>query len=480
MQSVSVTKNTSYLTLSYIAQKVLSFLYFVLVARAIGVEDLGKYTFALSFTTIFAVFVDWGLTQALITKSAKEKGKIEKYLGSILATKLFFSLIVYALVVLVINLMHYPEITKNLVYVCGVIMLLDQVTLTFWGVFRGQRNLKYEAISVIINQALILISGLFILWLKLPLIYLLIPYLIGSSFSLVFSTVSCKKILKIDFWQNCNLDNLRLIFKIALPFALIAIFSRVYGYLDTVMLSKLVGDKAVGWYSVAMKIPFAFQFIPAALAAAIFPAFSYQFVHDKAQLKLTYERVMRFLAIIVLPIAVGIGVLAKPIIMFFYGSEYLPSVLSLQILMASLFFVFINFPLGSLLNGCERQNTNTKLVGLTMVLNIALNLLLIPKFSFIGSSISFLVCQIFLFGVSAWVAQKISSSNWVAGITVFAKTAVGAGAMGLVIQLLITRIHFIVLIFIGAVIYFGVLFLLRGITRQDLNELIGSFIKRKI
>jgi len=106
--------------------------------------------------------------------------------------------------------------------------------------------------------------------------------------------------------------------------------------------------------------------------------------------------------------------------------------------------------------------------------------LLIPKFSFIGSSISFLVCQIFLFGVSAWVAQKISSSNWVAGITVFAKTAVGAGAMGLVIQLLITRIHFIVLIFIGAVIYFGVLFLLRGITRQDLNELIGSFIKRKI
>jgi len=368
MQSVSVTKNTSYLTLSYIAQKVLSFLYFVLVARAIGVEDLGKYTFALSFTTIFAVFVDWGLTQALITKSAKEKGKIEKYLGSILATKLFFSLIVYALVVLVINLMHYPEITKNLVYVCGVIMLLDQVTLTFWGVFRGQRNLKYEAISVIINQALILISGLFILWLKLPLIYLLIPYLIGSSFSLVFSTVSCKKILKIDFWQNCNLDNLRLIFKIALPFALIAIFSRVYGYLDTVMLSKLVGDKAVGWYSVAMKIPFAFQFIPAALAAAIFPAFSYQFVHDKAQLKLTYERVMRFLAIIVLPIAVGIGVLAKPIIMFFYGSEYLPSVLSLQILMASLFFVFINFPLGSLLNGCERQNTNTKLVGLTMVL----------------------------------------------------------------------------------------------------------------
>ena len=57
MSGKSVTKNTSYLTIAYIAQKVLSFFYFVLVARFIGVESLGKYTFALSFTTLFAVFV---------------------------------------------------------------------------------------------------------------------------------------------------------------------------------------------------------------------------------------------------------------------------------------------------------------------------------------------------------------------------------------------------------------------------------------
>jgi len=480
MQSVSVTKNTSYLTLSYVAQKVLSFFYFVLVARAIGVEDLGKYTFALSFATIFAVFIDWGLTQGLITESAKEKGKIERFLGSILVTKLLFSVVVYGLVVLTINVMNYPAITRHLVYVSGIIMLLDQITLTLWGVFRGQRNLKYEAVSVVINQSLILISGLIIIWLKLPLIYLLIPYVLGSSFSLIFSSVVCRKILNVRFWQNCNFGNLKFIFKIAWPFALIAIFSRVYGYLDTVMLSKMVGDRAVGWYSVAMKIPFAFQFIPAALAAAIFPAFSYQFVHDKNQLKLTYERVMRFLTIIVLPIAVGIGVLARPIIEFFYGQEYLPSVLSLQILMSSLFFVFINFPLGSLLNGCERQKTNTKLVGLTMILNIILNLLLIPKFSFIGSSIAFLVCQIFLFAVSAWVAQKISSSNWVSGITVFAKTALSAAIMGLVIQLLITKLNFVILIFIGAAVYCGVLLLLRGITRKDFKEFWDSLISRKV
>jgi len=479
MESVSVTKNTSYLTLSYVAQKVLSFFYFVLVARAIGVEDLGKYTFALSFTTIFAVFVDWGLTQGLITESAKVKGQIEKFLGTILTAKTIFSVFVYALIVLAINLMNYPPITRQLVYISGVIMLLDQVTLTFWGVFRGYRNLKYESISVVINQVLILVAGVIIIWLHLPLIYFLAPYILGSTFSLFFSMIACRKVFSIKIMQSCTWENFKIIFLLAWPFALIAIFSRVYGYLDTVMLSKMVGDKAVGWYSVAMKIPFAFQFIPAALAAAIFPAFSYQFVNDKTQLKYTYEKVMRFLIIIVLPIAVGIGVLAQPIIKFFYGNEYLPSVLSLQILMGSLFFVFVNFPLGSLLNGCNRQKTNTKLVGLTMILNVVLNLILIPKFSFIGASISFLVCQIVLYIISTIVAERIVNESWRAHLPVCVKALTSAIVMGIVIGLLINMVNFFILIFVGAIVYVVALFLLRGITRQDISDFRNSLLKGK-
>ncbi len=479
MESVSVTKNSSYLTLSYVVQKVLSFIYFVFVARTLGVEDLGKYTFALSFTTLFAVLVDWGLTQVLITETAKSTEKREKYLGSILITKLLFSVVVYLLVVLVIRMMNYPEITQQLVYLSGIMMVIDQITATFWGVFRGYRNLKYESISVVINQVLILLSGFTIIFFKLPLIYFFLPYLLGSTFSLFFSAYSCKRALKIKIFSNFSVENAKTVFKIALPFALIAIFSRVYGYLDTVMLSKMVGDKAVGWYSVAMKIPFAFQFIPAAIAAAIFPAFSYQFVHDKKQLARTYDRVVRFLTIIVLPIAVGIGVLARPIVLMFYGEEYLPAVLSLQILMGSLFFVFINFPLGSLLNGCEKQKTNTKLVGITMLLNILLNLLLIPKFSFIGSSIAFLICQIFLFAISLRVAQKISRYNLFSALSVLLKSVISAGLMGLVVYFLVPYLSLIYVIFVGALVYGGSLIAVRGVRMEDYRELRASLTKQK-
>ena len=199
MQGETVTKNTTYLTGSYIWQKILSFFYFVLIARFIGVEDLGKYTFALSYVTLFAVFVDIGLTQSLIREAAKRKEKAKEFISSVLGMKLIFSGLVYALVVVLVNLMGYPEVTKNLVYVAGIAMIFDQFTASFWGVFRGFQNLKYEAISIAINQVIIVAVGVVVIYLKLPLIYLMLPFICGSLFSLLFAGISVRKALKIDF-----------------------------------------------------------------------------------------------------------------------------------------------------------------------------------------------------------------------------------------------------------------------------------------
>lgn len=479
MTAISVTKNTTYLTLSYVGQKLLSFVYFVMVARMIGVEDLGKYTFALSFTTLFAVFVDLGLTQALIRETAKFKENAGKYLSAVISVRLVVSVLVYLLVVLVINLLNYPAVTKNLVYFSGVIMLIDQFTLVLWGVFRGYRNLKYESISVVINQIIIVFVGFIVLYSKLPLIFLMLPFLIASSFSLIFSLFSVRHFLDVKMIFNFDLKILKFLARLAVPFALIAIFSRVYGYIDQIMLSKMIGDTALGWYSVAMKIPFALQFVPAALAAAIFPAFSHHFIHDKEQLRFTYERVLRFLIIIVMPISIGVAVLAEPIILSLYGGEYLPAILPLQILMLGLFFVFMNFPIGSLLNGCNRQVANTKLVGVTMIINLILNILLIPTYSFVGASVAFLVSHSFLFFAGSLIAKKITPYNLIELWKVFWRVIVSTIIMGIVIWILRFSMNFVVLIVLGALIYFLTMFLFGGLRKKDVQYFIDIFIKRK-
>lgn len=479
MQANTVTKNTTYLTLGYIAQKILSFVYFVLVARFIGVEDLGKYTFALSFTTMFAVFVDFGLTNALIREVAKHWEKAGKYLSSIIGVKTFFSLIVYAVVVGAVNLMGYPPITKNLVYLSGIIMLLDSFTLTFWGIFRGSQNLKYEALGIIINQMIIVLVGVTILMLRLPLIFLMLPFLCGSFFNVLFSNIMIRKKLKLKFAFQIDKKVLKTIFKIAVPFALIAIFSRVYGYIDQVMLSYLAGDKFLGWYSTAMKIPFALQFIPSAFAAAVFPAFSAYYVCDKIKLKDSFDKVMLLLTIIAIPISFGIFSIAPEAILLLFGAEYANSIIVLQIIVFSLIFVFLNFPLGSLLNGCDRQVINTKLVGATMILNIILNVFLIPKYTYVGASIAFLICHSLLFLAGLIVARKIIPYSKKKLFVVFLKVVLSAGLMAVGIIYLKQFVNFIPLIFAGAVFYAGFLYLLKGFTKQDLQFLWKQFKRSK-
>ncbi|EKE05577.1 MAG: hypothetical protein ACD_19C00208G0001, partial [uncultured bacterium] len=95
--------------------------------------------------------------------------------------------------------------------------------------------------------------------------------------------------------------------------------------------------------------------------------------------------------IVVFPISVGIAVLAKDIVLYLYTPEFVNSILPLQILVGGLVFSFIGFPIGAFLNACDKQKTQTAIVGFAMVINIALNLLLIPNFGVVGAAISALV-----------------------------------------------------------------------------------------
>src|SRR3989338_6568422 len=121
MSKEKLVQNTFFFTISLAVQKAISFLYFILIARAISVEDMGKYSFALSFATIFSMFLDFGTTQVLVLESARDKEASQKYLSNVLGFKLVVSIFVYGLIVLMVNLMGYPEITKKLVYVTGLV-----------------------------------------------------------------------------------------------------------------------------------------------------------------------------------------------------------------------------------------------------------------------------------------------------------------------------------------------------------------------
>lgn len=474
----NIAKNTTWLTSAYIFQKIFAFIYFTLIARWIGATDIGVYTFAVSLTTLMAIFIDFGLSNVLIREAAKYKDKANDYLNNIVSAKLLFSAITYIGVIIIINLLNKGSVSLTMVYLAGIAMILDSFTLSFWSIFRAYQNLKYEAISIVINQILITIIGIIGVLLKFPLYILIIALVSGSLFSFIYSFVLLKAKLKFKFKLDWNKQILKFLFYIALPFALAGIFARVYSYIDQILLSVLIGDKYLGWYEIGYKITFALQFVPAAFAAAVYPAMSHSFINNKERLKMIFEKSMFLLIIMSIPTAVGIFLLADKIILLLYTSEFQPSILAMQIIIFSIIAMFLNYPIGSLLNACDKQMTNTINVGVTMVVNIILNIILIPLYQHVGAAIACLISQFLLFVLNLlWVPKIIKYDYKYLGWKLL-KTILSVLVMALAVLYLKQTLNFIILAILGALIYVVIMYLIKGFTKQDIQYLLQAIFKK--
>jgi len=475
----NVAKNTSYLTLALILQKIISFTYFTFLARSLGPDDLGKYYFAISFTTIFAIFIDLGLVNVLTREVAKTQEKAKDLLGNVLFLKIPLAAVALLAVALMINLMGYPAITKNLVYISSICMILDSFSTTFFAVIRGFHNLKFESIASVIFQLIVMVFGLAALYSGLGLVWIMVSLALASAFNFIYSSFILWKRWHIRIFPVYNEALTKIIIKIAIPFGLFAVFQRVYTYLDSVLLSIIAGDRYVGLYQIAFKIVFALQFLPMAFTASLYPAMSSYWVDNRQQLAISFERAMNYLIIISLPISFGIAVLAGKIMVIF-RSGFTEAILPMQIIIMSLLFVFINFPIGSLLNACDRQKINTINMIVVTIFSIILNLILIPKYQAVGASITVLLTNFLMFALGIIQVEKIIKYSKKKIALVFLKSFLAAGIMAAAIWYLKFSVNIFILAIGGGLFYFAALLASGGFRKEDIVSIYNSFLSKKL
>lgn len=474
----SITQNTAYYTIALVCQKVLAFIYFAYLARILGAENIGKYVFALSFTILFSIFVDVGLAQVLTREVAKTKEKAREYLGTILSIKIPLAFLTYIALMVVINLLGYDTLTKSLVYLAGLVMILDSFFLTFWGIFRGFQNLKYESIGIVIYQIIVVGLGFSAIYYKLDLVFFVLILVLASLFNFLFSM--CLMIFKLNILPKIvfNKPLTATLLKMAFPFALLGLFSHFYAYMDTVLLSKLAGDKYVGWYSIPFKITFALQIIPKAFAASIYPAMSKLFGENKKQeLARVFEKACFYLMLLAIPLSAGIFVVSDKIILSIWP-EFSASIIPLQIIISALLFIFLSFPVGALLNACNKQAINTINMGIVAVLSIALNFILIPIYDIMAASSMVLVTNTLFFFLGLIWVSKIIKYNKTYLFKSFLKILIISLAVALIIFYLKNSLNLFILFLLGAGLYFGLMFLVGVIKVKDLKNIRTSLVNK--
>lgn len=401
MVQTLIAKNTTYLTVSSLVQKLLAFWWFAYVAHFLGEDNLGKYTFAVTYTSIFVIIMNFGLIPVLTREGAKaqDQASFERQFQHIFTLKIVLTIVsivaMFGVFYILNQFRELPEYTIMLVYLAAGIIVIDTFRSIFLAVLRARQQMHYEAIGQFFYQIVVVGCGILMFSLGYKAGGLILAIIIASLAYALYALVILWK--KTNFHLRWRWDTgvMKKLLFMAAPFALADIFFKLNGSIDTVMLEYLAGDRYVSWYNIALKLTVTLTVIPGAFATAFFPAMSKAYVESKDELRTIFERSFIYLFMLSLPIAAGTAILADRIIAVAFPA-FPAAIPSLQIFMTSLVFLFINYPIGNLLNAANRQLLNTMNMAIALVLNIVLNVLLIPRFTYMGATVAAVVSALTL------------------------------------------------------------------------------------
>ncbi|MBI1961582.1 MAG: flippase [Parcubacteria group bacterium] len=461
-----VARSGAVYTIALVFQKILSFAYFSVLAAALGPQALGTYIFALSFAAFFSLVADFGIVPLAIRTFSQNPSRQKEYFRTFFTIRMFLAALSLAVLHGVSFALGYGSELRVLLAITSVIMVMDAFTAYFYTIFRSQQNLFYEALGTIAFQIIIFTVGLFVISKTHDLRALLLVIGAGSLFHIVFSSILIRRKAKIDFRFRIKPGIARQWMARAMPFFLAAGFIKAYNTIDSILLKNLVGDEAVGLYAIPAKIVFTFPFVALAVTAAVYPAMSHYAVESRERLQSIFSRTLQLLLTISLPIAVGIYLLAGPIVMRIWP-EFSASIPALQILIWAVVFLYVEFPFGSLLNATGNERRNTVNRGIQLTVFVALNLILIPVYGFLGAVYAALSCSVlivFLGWVRAREIVPVFTARFVAS---FLKLAIASGLMGTAVHYFKDEYSFLIIIPVAAVLYGMLLLLLRAYTAED-------------
>ena len=457
-----ITTNFISLTTSEVISKVLQLAVFIYLARVLGKENFGIFSFAFAFAFIVTVVSDFGLSTLFVREISRNKKLAAKYHFNGMIAKVFLSSLVTVFAVIFLNLMGYQHEVRKVAYIILSFTLLQSFTELNYSIFRAFEKMYYEMIIKLLRifslVAFVLYFGsngydVFKIVLVFPVVELV---MLSLSFIFVY-----KKFIEIkpEFDYNFSKDFL----KESSLFFFSIVVTTIYLYVDQVILSKLRGTTEVGVYSAAANIVIALIFIPLVYCNSIYPVISRLYITSKKSLKLAYERSFKYMLLLGLPIAVGIYALAGKIILLLYGKDYSNSAIVLGILSGYIFLKFLNPVTGFTLMATNKQKTRLYSQSSAAVINVILNLMLIPFYGVTGAAIATLLTEIIFFIIYTSVIVKYGFSFRF--LLSFIHKPLIAAAMMAFALLFIGNLFLAV--FIGFFVYASALLILKIVDSED-------------
>ncbi|MCB0727032.1 MAG: oligosaccharide flippase family protein [Ignavibacteriae bacterium] len=388
--------DNKYVIFYTIAERIFFFLTFLIIARTFPTDIYGKLITVFSIANIFIILFDLGLPVLLQKEVASVKERSSELVSKVLA--LFaLSFPVYFILAAVYSKIFFPDISFTIISLVLISVYLFSAGNLFNKILSGLNDFKSQfdvilkaripALIMLISAALFFDAGLFV--------FLII--ISGSALiqiMLVFPELK-KHGLEI-FFKGFRLKSTFSLIKLSLPLGLAVIFNFLYDKIDILLISKLTDFDQTAYYNVAYgiykssSILFSFLFVSGLTEVS-------SIKNDKTALRAFFKKYSVLLIEICLVLTVILFFLSDQIVTLVYTDKFNDSTLILKILSFSLVGLALNNLTGIMLNGAGLFKENMKITLSGLILNVIMNILLIPVYGIIASAVITILTEYFIF-----------------------------------------------------------------------------------
>lgn len=458
--SKSITKNYIYNLVYQILIIIMPIITTPYLARTLGAEGTGTYSYTISIVTYFILFGSLGLALYGQREIAYVQEDVKK------RSKIFFELVILRFFTMSISMvLFYFSLGRNGDYavyyrILLLEMLANSIDISWF--FQGIENFKKTATRNIIVKILSVISIFIFIKSENDVAKYLLIYVLTTLLGNVSLWIGIKRyITKINIKELKIFRQLKPTIQLFIP----QIAIQVYTVLDKTMIGSITGDMAeVGYYEQTQKIVKILLTIITSLGTVMMPRIAKCFAEGKIeQIKNYMNKSFRFVYMLAFPLVFGIIAVSNNFVPLFFGQGYEKVKILMKIMSFIILFVGLSNIIGSqYLLSTKNQKQYTLSVIFGALVNVIFNSILIRFYQSIGAVIATVIAECVVTSVqfffirrefNIWKIIKLSKNYLISALIMFVMTIiidiiVKSNMLGIILQVVFGGIIYFVILLI--------------------------------
>ena len=387
-------KNTGWMIAEQFLRIIAGLFVGIWVARYLGPEQFGLFSYVLAFTAIFGGIAKLGLDGILLRELINHPKTRDLYLGTAFWLKVIGAFLVMLLMAIVVTLTSNDTTTNTFIFIIATGLLFQSFEVVEF-YFQSEVLAKSVAICKVIQLALSSVIKIYLVLSQSELIcFVLVTAFDAFSLAICYF-VAFRIRQNVAFYKLFSFSIAKKLLKDSWPMIFTGVVLMIQARIDQIMLKGIQGSTEVGYYSVAMRLIEVAAFLPIVLKSSLFPAIQSAKKYSERLYKIRLLNFYRLNFVAFLVLATPIFLFAEDIVILLFGDTYQPAGILLALFSIRLLFTNMGVARGAYLltENLIKYSLFTMVMG--TIVNVVINVLLIPHYGARGAIVATIISFLF-------------------------------------------------------------------------------------